>query len=620
MPFIAAILLVFAASASQAGSYIFDDVYGTSGAGAQWVVITEGYGTAGDRIGASTPLSASADFVASVDHVYLRSGGITVPEPIQNIFLVHPGYDFSMWVDFGWSNPTYTEADTPDVAIDFGDPGSEKYLVAKDDLSTTFGASKKWRFDLTKNGSTRYETTRGNMIFHLNPRLAASQTLQIPMIVANVHDYSAEQQPLLFRSTMRENYSENTLSSDIVAYDRFTWDVTSNFEVGNKTDWVFVPVSALPIDANYRDRVYRLRTDITNYSGIRYALQRYDMSPMYPSRWAMDLPVDVKDVEPNILLDTRSQIPPGLITTYDQPFNVVSGVKEIFRMYPVDPPVPSGFRELTLSHPSIFGLQYGSAMRGDGYTVIGFDLLASDKEFMDKLSSANGVRKAVSPEQDDDVMNADAFSQGYIAGDAINTMEINAKVPSRLNTASEDLTGVLPLHVTFNLPHRNRFIAQRWDALLEEWKNSGRVKNMFSNQFTLYMQFADGKTYDIFEWLKANSAFDNTVKVFIDESRDCVTVSFIVILLDADSTSIRMVGDQTVTTDNNYMTIRDGGSDGMWKATFFTAPANYVPTEPSGNLGGESGGGGGGGCASGTFAAISLLSAAAMCLVKRNER
>ena len=50
----------------------------------------------------------------------------------------------------------------------------------------------------------------------------------------------------------------------------------------------------------------------------------------------MDLPRDVKDVDSNLVLDELSHIPPGLVTTYVQPFDVTSPLKTgVFKMYPV---------------------------------------------------------------------------------------------------------------------------------------------------------------------------------------------------------------------------------------------------------------------------------------------
>ncbi len=566
-------------------TYRFDDIYGPSGSGAQWVAITD----AGGTVGAATrfTMETTANFVNSRDHVYILGGNLTTPPAVDAIFLVLPGSASSMTVAFDWMAPIPAGASyTQDVLTDF-----YAYQVVKDPLSTTSGARKLWQFGFTKVASTNaYDTKRGNMIFQQNPDNTPSQTLQIPMIVANVCNNTAEGNPLLFRSTMRETYS-GAKSGNIVAYDRFTWNVVGDLAVGgSNSDWVFVPVKQFPIDSNVVN--YLLSTEITNYCGIRYALQRYDgvgnTTLMLPSKWTMDLPADVKDVNPNIVLDELSHIPPGLITTYNQNFNVVSGVQSIFDMYPIDP--TGGHRRLELSHPSIFGLDLGTGS-GSDYAVTGFQLLASDTNFLKNVASAMDVKGAAMPEASDSVMSG-AVSQSYVAGDAVNTIAVEAKVPAKLVT-SGDTAGLLPLHITMNLPHSNRFVAPKWNSFLSEWKETGNIKRTFANNFSLYTHDAEGKNIDLFKWLESKNTFDRTIKVFMDEDKDCITVSFIVMLMDGKERTMAMVQDKTVTTDNSYLVMKDGNLNDKWDMTFFTAPMNYVPSDPPAS------GGSGGGCNTG---------------------
>ena len=59
-------------------------------------------------------------------------------------------------------------------------------------------------------------------------------------------------------------------------------------------------------------------------------------------------------------LDDISHIAPGLKTVYNQRFNVNEGMKVPIRLYPVDH--AAGFRELTLNHRIVFGLDLGTVM------------------------------------------------------------------------------------------------------------------------------------------------------------------------------------------------------------------------------------------------------------------
>ena len=103
--------------------------------------------------------------------------------------------------------------------------------------------------------------------------------------------------------------------------------------------FVFVPVPEWPA----HDRIdYRLTTEVTNHTGIRYAVQRYDSyawTHLVFIYWAFDLPrsQSLKDVPPRFQLNDISHVAPGLKTVYNQRFNVNEGMKRALRLYPVDP-------------------------------------------------------------------------------------------------------------------------------------------------------------------------------------------------------------------------------------------------------------------------------------------
>lgn len=596
---------------AQVPTYRFDDVYGSNGSGAQWAAITGN----GGSVGASTEttMETAANFVNSRDHLYIQRRDLTTAPAIDAILLVIPGTDASMRMALNWLLPVSAdEPYTQNILTDF-----YSYRVVKTPLSAASASRQLWQFDFSKIASPgAYSTARGNAIFQQNPRDIPSQALQIPLIVANVCNDTAEGNPLLFRATMRETYSDSR-GGNIVAYDRFQWTVANPLSVGgDASDWVFVPITQFPIDSNVVN--YQLNTEITNYSGVRYALQRYDglgRNPtlLYPAKWAMDLPADVTDVNPNIVLDELSHIPPGLITTYQQNFNVVSGVKSIFDIYPVDP--PTGHRLLDLTHPSIFGIELGTSTETD-YAVTGFQFLSSSTNFLANVASAMGAKSAEMPRASDNVMNG-AVSQAYVAGDAINTLAVAAKLPASLVT-SGDTAALLPLHITMNMPRSNRFVAPKWEAFLSEWRKSGNIKNLFSNYFTVYSHDADGNNVDLFKWLKGKNVFEKSVKVFLDEDKDCLTISFIAMLTDGKDRKMALAQDKSVTTDHSYLVISDGNKNDMWDMTFFTAPVGYLPSDE------PSGGGGSGGCRTGSgvapLAALGLGCALLLILTRRGQR
>ncbi|MDR3264978.1 MAG: hypothetical protein LBT15_03105, partial [Synergistaceae bacterium] len=311
--------------------YRFDDVYGPSGVGAQWMAVEgENMDTGGDSTERS-PMDAQGDIVLSRHYVRVSNGRGLPPSPngegwpIHTMFLVLPGREANLRVSFDWiPRVPSDEVVTVDVNLD-----NASYLVEKS-TQAAFGENAKL-FDLTltkKADAGSYRSVRGNFIFHQNPNDLPAQTLQVPFIIANVYNGTAEGNPLSFRATLRETVT-GTSVGDIVASDRFEWDVVGDKTVGTDSDWVFVPIPKLPVDSNTLN--YRLSTEVANYSGIRYALQRHDgytAWPLTPSRWAFDIPA-AADVPQNLYIDELSHIPPGLVTTYDHSFNVVSGVREV---------------------------------------------------------------------------------------------------------------------------------------------------------------------------------------------------------------------------------------------------------------------------------------------------
>jgi hypothetical protein len=473
----------------------------------------------------------------------------------------------------------------------------------KTPLSNLSGPNKSFQLGFFKRSAT-HESVRGNFIFHQNPNSTPSQTLQIPFIIANVYNGTAEGKPLLFKSTIRDDSAGN-----IVAHDRFEWDVVSDKTVGTDNDWVFVPIPKLPIDTNTVN--YRLSTEVVNYTAVRYALQRYDgyaWTSLFPSRWAFDIPA-VGDIPANIYLDELSHIPPGLVTTYNQSFNVVSGVREAMHLYPVDP--ASGFRNLTIAHRSIFGLDLGSAKdSANAYVATGFRLLSAGTDFLDKVGAAMSVSDVKMPEAADGVMSQ-AVNYVYIAGDVIASLGVETGIPAHMT--GRNGTGLLPLHITFNLPRTNQLVNPKWDSFLQEWRNSGNIRSLFSGAFGLYLQDSYGENLDLTEWLKNVDAYDKTVKVFLDEQRNVLTVSVIVMLMDGAQSTVRLVNDTTTVTDNSYIVAMDGNGNNKWDMKFFVAPSGYASTDH------RSSGTTGSGCDAGfgTLLPLLLLSCVLVILKRR---
>jgi len=612
------LLAVAALAASPAmaspipGEYQFDDLFRPSGVGAQWMVVATGLDTGGGRTD-TIPVQTKGYLIEQRDYIYLQNGGITPQDnAIHTMFLVLPETEGSLLVSFDINQtppPPPGSIPTQDVNADL----RTYYDIIKAPLSQTSGTDKLFRLDFAKksNAFTTYESVKGYFIFHQNPNTHPSQTLNIPFVVANVHKGTAWDNPLLFKMTTRDrsNASYYLRDNNIVAHDRFTWNVYADKMNAGSGDWLFVPITNKDIDKNTVN--YHLTTEVTNYTSLRYALQRYDgyWGLMYPTRWAFDLPND-SELPSNFRLNDLSHIPPGLVTTYSQSYNVVSGVKDVLKIYAVDDKEQLGPSLLNMAHRSIFGLYLGTG--GDSknpaaYSATGFELIPANMDFLKKVGRKMDASNVTMPEPSDGVMSG-AVSFVSMGSDVICSMAINANVPGRMRGY-----GLLPLHVTFNLPRANQLVNPKWDTLLKEWRSTGNIRNLFANMFGIYLRNAWGKYFDLTEWLQKVDIYQKTVKVFLDEQRDVITVSFIVLMMDGPNSLVEYVEDSTPATLNTYITIMDGNHNNKWDMTFFVAPKGHVNTDHD-----HSGkhGHGGGGCNI-VFGALLFLACAPLILKRR---
>ncbi|MBQ7263382.1 MAG: hypothetical protein IJR14_06630 [Synergistaceae bacterium] len=681
-------LLLIALSVSGAGArYRFDDLYGPSGIGTQWMVITGGGDTVGDKaelggVGQATtpgqPLDASGDIVSGRYSVEVWNGRSTDPRDewtnrdIHTMFLVLPERQGSMTVNFkstyGVVQGAYpNDAVTPDVLVDFRTPlpynvrknGGEdapRYPtgLASVDLPVPYSYDERWRqyelfFDKVRDVDRRYESVRGNFIFHQNPSGAwpsiPSQTLEVPFVVANVYNGTARDEPLVIRSVLREGNNNN---GDIVACDRFTWDVLNDKTAG-EGQWVFVPVDAWPIGT--QNIYHRLTTAVTNHTAIRYTAQRYDSyrwnENTHPSHWKFDLAPtpDLGDLPSKFQLDELSHIAPGLVTVYDQRFDVNQGEKRALRLYSVDP--AAGFRELILDHRILFGIDRGD-VKGDtlgsrfrnaaSWRVTAFDprtantpasFLEDVAKQMDAYEPGLELTRLLLP-TGSGFLGAGHVKYEYVAGDVIESFAVDRAIPQSMRRAGTE--GILPIHVTFNLPKTHLYVSRYWDELLRQWHETADVHDLFAQNFSVFLlsrkEGVPDNPWDLIQEAIEQDVYHDQIKIFMDEDRGVITVSFIVMLMDGTRDGRRpalyLVGDRTATTSNAFMVVRDGHHDDKWRLTFHVAPAGYTDNEePYGPTSPDvrpKDGGGGGGCEAIHMGTLSILALGAMGLLARRRR
>ncbi len=242
------------------------------------------------------------------------------------------------------------------------------------------------------------------------------------------------------------------------------------------------------------------------------------------------------------------------------------------------------------------------------------------------MNAANTLRdpnstvniKIEMPEQEDNVVTG-SVSNANVTADAVSTVRIDAPIPPHMRYASNDVVGLLPLHVTFNLKKSNRYVTQKWDALLDQWKRTGDIMDSFFGSFRLHMYANDGTDVDLSQWLRDQGLYARNVKVFMDEEKECITVSLITMLVDSKrwAPNMTLLSDKTTTTDRKYLTIWDGNRNDRWDMTLYVSYIEQQTPDPGNNTSGE--GGGGGGCNAGLPLAVGMIATVLLVLGKRKE-
>lgn len=279
----------------------------------------------------------------------------------------------------------------------------------------------------------------------------------IPMVIANVANGNASANPLLFDMIITDQ------SGDVVNRIKFTWDAQSDRTQDIGTFFMMTPYNATT------PTPYHLETRITNRTGTRYELYRYDRirggdgdsgyrndyREIFPDYWRYDIiPDNYGTLPDSFLLDAHSQIAPGLVTVYSQ--NIGDGYSTIdmqndtsasFRLYEYASAIP---RNLTLNYRRVAGMTTAGApqeLSGDRGSIQGFsmqfvDIRNDNDNTADELRSIMGKSPVMvdMSQLDDDPVRPQPT---YIRNSALNSFRISYDVPEELQERavySEDVT------------------------------------------------------------------------------------------------------------------------------------------------------------------------------------
>lgn len=261
----------------------------------------------------------------------------------------------------------------------------------------------------------------------------------IPVVIANVSPGNAADNPLIFDMTIYSSSSDRKAAdgSDIVSRVKFTWDAqTDKPDQDLGTFFMMSPYnSSMP--------TYYLETRITNRTGTRYELYRYDMlrarsgdveyrdgfANILPNHWEYDITQDTYGTLPDrFLLDAHSQIAPGLVTVYDHAvygtLDTTYDTRESFRLYEYASTAPKNLR---LNYKRIAGMTAGIASNipADGGSIRGFnmaftDIMQDSDNTEDEIEALTGKLPAMISDTDPSVFAEEA----YINKDAMNSFRI----------------------------------------------------------------------------------------------------------------------------------------------------------------------------------------------------
>ena len=604
--FILAVLLVsFSACFADDTGFEFDDLMG-NGFTLQWMAINKSGNTFGGKF--TDPLKVSTDLIVdpySESIVNILSGTPSseyIPDrELHLLFLVlSQGYG-EFYVDTQNENLSF-DITTPDSDLStIENEQNTVYVNTKEFVSTDLESNwSRYRYQIgRRDGSTEnYNTVVQSINFSQYPDQRTSQMISRPLVISNVSATDAREEPLVVRMTLRDSTGN---SGNIVAYDTTSWRVDDDKTTGGD-QWVFVPIDERII--NDKQIKYSLKTEIANHTSARYEAIPSDSygTQKFPDYWKFDLPRYhwTTDIDREFYLSATSHIAPGLVSVFKRQYNVREENKRPLRIQGIDTAYV-GLYNLYLDHDIVYGKALGdkqsvrssqgnfnlfevTAFQPNEFSMYFYDNVAratnSTEIYKEVLTPTTRMFGASALKQEEDMPGIGNLTQFF-------TVEQN--IPGSLRSSSTE--GLLPLHITINIPITLIKDKEWLNNLLDEWKNTGRIENTFAEKYELFLLTETNgelNPWNLTQELQRQGSYENQVKVFYDEDRGMttvdnvrglITISFIAMLMDGTRDGTRpqlsIVEDHVSGTDvdKEYIVIRDGIADNKWKMTFFVAEA-----------------------------------------------
>ena len=462
----------------------------------------------------------------------------------------------------------------------------------------------------------------------------------IPLVIANVYDGNAAEEPLQFDMTVYDSHN------DVVNRVKFTWDAQR--DMPNQDFGTFFMISD-PNSETEAESPYYLDTQITNRTGTRYRLYRYDMlgrtagfQEILPRHWKYDLPMSQEELSrdslpPYFHLDAHSQIAPGLVTVYDHEVYGTVDMRydtyESFQLSEYDSPNPKNLRlnykrvggmsllengEVNLEGEGVrtreFGIDFADVVNNDEETEYELENLIGKKPVWPHRTVAASFKSSASSKKSkNSVQNAQTV---YVNSSAVAAFRFAKPVdlmitPSTISEdeLSEDSTApavsgdfsggafrlseavtvsneiaIQPLQIRMKIHRRNAMITDHW-ADFEKASTSTALFNLFSNYCSVWLRTdtAGEKITNLF------TAINNKGNALGVSASDCVRafiygdelyLDFIVFIADGQSINAGKTAYVEIFKDDGvpYILIGDGSENGEWDMTFYIDAAGENPT------------------------------------------
>lgn len=414
----------------------------------------------------------------------------------------------------------------------------------------------------------------------------------IPAVIANVVDGNAADEPLQFDMTVYDSENERT-ADHVVSRVKFTWDAQDDMNDLDLGTFYMMQSkdSEMP--------TYYLETSITNRTGTRYELYRYDMigrttgfKEILPQYWKYDLLVNPGDPSRDTLpdhfhLDAHSQIAPGLVTVYNsEVYGTVDTAYDTYESFQVSEYNSPNPKNLRLNYTRVRGMYPAESARRkirDGSAEIqGFRMEFTDVA-EDSDNTANEIRTLTgkTPAMISEAGSMASPDRVYIRSEAWNSFRVSKDVdtaelpgitavyvpPIRLSMFrgaassddvpstpepepepesidlggyySPDIAPLLPVSVRLIIPGQNRLARDYWEEL-NNATTSAKMFETFRKFGTVWVRSSATRERDV-DLFKAidqqnnGISASNCVHAFLYENS--LYLDFMTVIADASSTN-----------------------------------------------------------------------------------